>query len=231
MPSEEPPTELMLAMPRLKVPRLKGGGPVSRRGGGLGTGPYARASLEEALAAPGGCAATVPARLTTQVEVILGDKSPTAVQRCTTSAPRNPWTPDRSGGCRLGPRRVRHAGLAAVAGGTGSASTPERRLPGHDPPPEVPRPLVEIVPGGAPPSRPANIRTVPADDWWVPPQAVHWPQRICLLNAMRMIVPATQAVRAMEPPWFFSPGLPVGGRGSAGLGGSVGTDHVFQCRG
>ena len=46
-----------------------------------------------------------------------------------------------------------------------------------------------------------------------------------------MIVPATEAVRAMEPPWFFDSGLPVGGRGSAGLGGSVGTDHVLQGRG
>ena len=35
----------------------------------------------------------------------------------------------------------------------------------------------------------------------------------------------------MEPPWFFDSGLPVGGRGSAGLGGSVGTDYVLQGRG
>lgn len=157
---------------------------------------------------------------TTQVEISLGDKSPTAVQRCTTSEPRNPWTPDRPGSCRLGPRRVRHAEPAAVAAGTGSASTPERRLPGYDPPPEVPRPLVEIVPGGAPPSRPANIRTVPADDWCVPPQAVHRPRRICLLNAMRMIVPATPAVRAMEPPWFFGSGYPSVAAGAPGWAGA-----------
>ena len=48
---------------------------------------------------------------------------------------------------------------------------------------------------------------------------------------MGMIVPATDAVRAMEPPWFFGPWLPVGGRGSAGPGGSVGADHVLQGRG
>ena len=35
----------------------------------------------------------------------------------------------------------------------------------------------------------------------------------------------------MEPPWFFDSRLPVGGRGNAGLGGSVGTDHVLQGRG
>lgn len=191
MPSEEPLTELMLAMPTPESAMPERRRPCLQAGGRPRDRALRRGSLKEALAAPGGCAATDPARLTTQVEIILGDKSPTAIQRCTTSEPRNPWIPDRSGGWRLGSRRVRHTELAAVAAGTGSASTPERRLPGYDPPPEVPRPLLEIVPGGAPPSRPANIRTVPADDWCVPPQAVHRPQRICLLNAMRMIVPAT----------------------------------------
>ena len=48
---------------------------------------------------------------------------------------------------------------------------------------------------------------------------------------MSTIVPATEAVRAMEPPWFFGCDLPFGGRGSAGLSRSVGTDHVLQSHG
>jgi len=84
--------------------------------------------LAEARAAPGGATA-VPARLTTQVEVILGDKSPIAMQRCTTSGGPKPSTPDGPGSYRLGSRLVRHAEPAAVATSTGSASTPERRLP------------------------------------------------------------------------------------------------------
>ena len=35
----------------------------------------------------------------------------------------------------------------------------------------------------------------------------------------------------MEPPWFFGSGLPVGRPRSAGLGGSVGADHVLKSRG
>ena len=59
-------------MPERRRPCLQAGGRPRDRA-------LRRGSLEEALAAPGGCAATVPARLTTQVEIILGDKSPTAV--------------------------------------------------------------------------------------------------------------------------------------------------------
>src|SRR5215469_3150641 len=135
---------------------LNGQRPCHQAGGRPGDRAQRQGSLAEAQAAPSAGATAVPARLTTQVWVILGDKSPIATQRVQ-AAP-----PPRRGGC-----------LA------------------HQ----------QFVPGGAPPCRPANIRTVPADGWCAP-QAVHRPQRISLLNAMGMIVPATDAVRAMEPPWF-----------------------------
>jgi len=70
-------------MPERRRPCLQAGGRPRDRA-------LRRGSLEEALAAPDGCAATVPARLTTQVEIILGDKSPTAVHNVRAKEPVDP---------------------------------------------------------------------------------------------------------------------------------------------
>ena len=62
--------------------------------------------------------------------------------------------------------------------------------------PRVPHPLEVITPGGAPPGRLANIRSIPADGH-------HRPQRTGLLDVMRKIVPAGEGVRATEAPWYL----------------------------
>jgi hypothetical protein len=52
-------------------------------------------------------------------------------------------------------------------------------------------------------------------------------QRSGLLDAMRMIVPAVNGIRATEAPWYL--GWPIRPRArEAGPGESAGPDHVFK---
>jgi hypothetical protein len=89
-------------------------------------------------------------------------------------------------------------------------------------PPRVPPPSEVITPGGAPPGRPANIRSAQARQ-----DGAVCLQRSGLLDAMRMIVPAVNGIRATEAPWYLG-GLSVRGRGRTGPGESAGADHVFK---
>jgi hypothetical protein len=96
-------------------------------------------------------------------------------------------------------------------------------------PPRVPPPSHVIAPGGAPPGRPANIRS--AQLIACAAQALQ-DGAVCLqpnglLDAMRMIVPAVNGIRATEAPWYLG-GLSVRGRGRTGPGESAGADHVFK---
>ena len=72
-------------------------------------------------------------------------------------------------------------------------------------PPRVPPPSEVITPGGAPPGRPANIRS--AQLIACAAQALQdgavCLQRSGLLDAMRMIVPAVNGIRATEAPWYL----------------------------
>ena len=61
---------------------------------------------------------------------------------------------------------------------------------------------------------------------WCAPEAP--PRRTGLLNAMTMIVPAGEGRSRHGATVGFALGLRVSGRGSAGRGGRVGADHVFQ---
>jgi hypothetical protein len=85
--------------------------------------------------------------------------------------------------------------------GAGSATAKDPRWPGYDQATSGPTPPLQVItPGGAPPGRPANIRSVrltacvaagsaTASADWLP-------------DVMRNIVPAGNRVRATEPPWY-----------------------------
>jgi len=72
-------------------------------------------------------------------------------------------------------------------------------------PPRVPPPSEVITPGSAPPGRPANIRSaqlIACAVQALQDGAVRL-QRSGLLDAMRMIVPAVNGIRATEAPWYL----------------------------
>ena len=85
-------------------------------------------------------------------------------------------------------------------------------------PPRVPPPLEVITPGGAPPGRPVNIRS--AQLMACAAQALQdgavCLQRSGLLDAMRMIVPAVNGIRATEAPWYLGWAYPSAGTGGPG---------------
>jgi hypothetical protein len=79
-----------------------------------------------------------------------------------------------------------------------AASARNPRWPGYDQATSGPTPPEVITPGGAPPGRPANIRSAQA----LQDGAVCL-QPNGLLDAMRMIVPAVNGIRATEAPWYL----------------------------
>jgi len=111
---------------------------------------------------------------------------------------------------------------------SGSASTPERRLPGDDPAGSDHAFLLTIVPGGAPrtarrTSAPFSRRLVRAPPGCAPATA----------DRLAECHQDDRAPRArVFAPWchrgFLGSGLPVGGCGTARPGGSVGADYVFE---